>query len=144
MLGVTVVAASEVAPSFSRPALCRHDSLYPNGALVQLAFCDYRTGVKARWIVKWSAAWGAVFFLTVCAATAQNKHIRLRNETIATESRGKQTVVERVQPDDQAVTGLFLLQLEDRLQPSWRTDLRALRVELVRYIPEDPFVARLD
>jgi hypothetical protein len=39
---------------------------------------------------------------------------------------------------------LFLVQFEDRLQPAWRAELRLHRTELLRYVPEDAFVARLD
>src|SRR5439155_10351393 len=41
-------------------------------------------------------------------------------------------------------TGLFLVQFNDPLQPAWREQLRQMRVALVRYVPDDAFVARFD
>lgn len=41
------------------------------------------------------------------------------------------------------MSGLFLIQLADRFDPAWREVLAAQRVELIRYVPDDAFVARL-
>lgn len=43
------------------------------------------------------------------------------------------------QPPD---TGLWLIQFRDAPRPEWREQLRALGVELLRYVPDDAFVAR--
>src|SRR5438309_11825722 len=71
---------------------------------------------------------------------AQDKVIRLRNETISTPP--KTGVVLQPQVVESPATGLFLVQFDGRLQPAWREQLRQLRVELVRYVPDDAFVAQ--
>src|SRR6266545_811758 len=80
-------------------------------------------------------AWGM-------GARAQEKTIRLRNETISPPS----TAAAALQPQavEPPVTGLFLVQFNERLQPAWREQLRRMRVELVRYVPDDAFVARFE
>src|SRR5438876_8047015 len=92
-----------------------------------------------------------VFRATVClfvgaigaiAALAQDKVIHLRNETIPTPSKaGTALQSQAVEPP---ATGLFLVQFNDPLQPAWREQLRQMRVALVRYVPDDAFVARFD
>jgi len=44
----------------------------------------------------------------------------------------------------QAASGLYLVQFRDHLQPAWRATLAAGRVELLEYVPDDAFVARLE
>jgi hypothetical protein len=75
-------------------------------------------------------------------ALAQDKTIRLRNQAIATPP--KAPAVLQPHAVEPSATGLFLVQFTDRLQPGWREQLRGMRVELVRYVPEDAFVARFD
>src|SRR6266568_8941225 len=87
---------------------------------------------------------GAVFCLLMGASGAfgQDKVLRLRNQTITTPPKAAatpQTLV--VEPP---ASGLFLVQFNDRLQPAWREQLRQMRVELLRYVPDDAFVARFD
>src|SRR5882672_4127110 len=71
---------------------------------------------------------------------AQDKVIRLRNETISTPPK----IAAALQPRtvESPATGLFLVQFNDGLQPAWREQLRQMRVELVRYVPDDAFVAQ--
>jgi hypothetical protein len=76
------------------------------------------------------------------AANAQNKTIRLRNETISTPLKAN-TALQTLAAEP-ATSGLFLIQFSDRLQPEWREQLRTMRVELLRYVPDDAFVARFD
>ena len=73
---------------------------------------------------------------------AQDKVIRLRNQAISTPPKS----AARLQPQavESPASGLFLIQFNDRLQPAWREQLRQMRVELVRYVPDDAFVARFD
>lgn len=83
-----------------------------------------------------------VILLSLVASGADTKFIHLRNELIATRSpdRGK------IQPQAArpAVSGLFIIQFDERVQPAWREQFRNLGVELLHYIPEDAFVARLE
>ncbi|MEY2409756.1 MAG: hypothetical protein QOF48_2426 [Verrucomicrobiota bacterium] len=76
--------------------------------------------------------------------------IRLRNELIDTsrEERGtapisKPNSAVGTQTESE-VSGLYLLQFHDRFQPAWRSELSARRVELLQYVPDDAFVARVD
>src|SRR5437867_5466606 len=85
------------------------------------------------------AVFGCLFF---CAfgSQAQDKIIRLRNETIATPPKSA-TALQPLAVEAPA-SGLFLVQFNDRVQPVWREQLRQMRVELVRYVPDDAFIAR--
>ena len=71
---------------------------------------------------------------------AQDKVIRLRNETIATPPKAAAALQPQVA--ESPATGLFLVQFNDQIQPAWREQLRQMRVELVRYVPDDAFVAQ--
>jgi hypothetical protein len=75
-------------------------------------------------------------------APAQEKRIHLRNESISTHPRTATTL----QPQSASTnsSGLFLVQFADRLQPAWREQLRQMRVELLRYVPDDAFLARFE
>jgi hypothetical protein len=77
------------------------------------------------------------------SAEAQNKSIKLRNETIVTSPRALRATT-AAQPNQARVSGLYLVQLEGRVQPEWRKRLQDLGVELVRYVPEDSFIVRLE
>src|SRR5438045_5443329 len=71
---------------------------------------------------------------------AQDKVIRLRNETIATPP--KTAAALQPQVAEPSATGLFLVQFNDPIQPAWREQLHRMRVELVRYVPDDAFIAQ--
>ena len=100
--------------------------------------------------VNWPSAVGSqlVFRAAVCllmgavSVFAQDKVIRLRNQPISTYPKP----AAKLQPQvvESPVSGLFLVQFNDRLQPGWREELRQMRVELVRYVPDDAFIARFD
>ncbi len=49
----------------------------------------------------------------------------------------------RTQPQAPA-SGLFLVQFENQIQPADRAALQALGVELVKYVPDDAFIARFN
>jgi hypothetical protein len=84
-----------------------------------------------------------LFSLGLAGAQAQTKYIRLRNEVIATDPRSKASALQP-QSSDAPVSGLFILQFNDRLETEWRRQLHGLGVELLRFVPEDAFIARLD
>src|SRR2546430_2342182 len=73
---------------------------------------------------------------------AQDKVIRLRNETISTPPKAAAALQPRTV--ESPATGLFLVQFNDGLQPAWREQLRQMRVELVRYVPDDAFIAKFN
>lgn len=74
-------------------------------------------------------------------AALQAKPIRLRNQIIQddpiqrTRLRGKAAA-------NTSLNGLFLIQLDGTPRPETRAQLRNLGIELLRYVPEDAFVAR--
>src|SRR6266700_5702763 len=84
----------------------------------------------------------ACLMIGAVSVLAQDKVIRLRNQAISTPPKP----AARLQPQavESPASGLFLIQFNDRLQPTWREQLRQMRVELVRYVPDDAFIARFD
>ena len=82
------------------------------------------------------------FLVGTLGALAQDKVIRLRNEIISTPPKAAVALQTRVA--EPPATGLFLVQFNDRIQPAWREQLRQMRVDLVRYVPDDTFIARFD
>src|SRR5437773_106368 len=85
---------------------------------------------------------GFCLFIGAVGVLAQDKVIRLRNETISTPP--KAGAVLKAQVAESPASGLFLVQFNNPLQPAWREQLRQMRVELVRYVPEDAFVAQFN
>jgi hypothetical protein len=81
--------------------------------------------------------------LSVTAVGARDRAIHLRNETIvppeSTEARKA-----AVPNDDKPASGLFLIQFDGPIQSAWRDQLQALGVDLLSYIPQDAFIARLN
>jgi serine protease AprX len=79
-------------------------------------------------------------------AAGQTRTIHLRNETITTESRTNVTDLApaRGLAAQAPVAGLFLLQFEGTVTPGWQAELRALGVELLKYVPDDAFIARFN
>jgi hypothetical protein len=89
------------------------------------------------------SALGVLLICAVVASGAEPKSIRLRTENIAPSQPDR---ARTAQPAAEArtVSGLFLIQFEDRAQPGWRETLRPLGVELLRYVPDDAFIARFE
>src|SRR6266566_1036238 len=99
-----------------------------------------RSSRTRHWLAfLWAVAWLSI---PGVGAPAQEKKIHLRNESISTPPR----TATAIQPQITSTisSGLFLVQFADRLQPAWREELRQMRVELLRYVPDDAFVARFD
>jgi hypothetical protein len=69
---------------------------------------------------------------------AQEKRVRLRNESIVTVP----TTVRAASTPSQPLSGLYLIQFKEPFQATWRKVLRAKGVDLLRYVPDDAFVAR--
>jgi len=72
------------------------------------------------------------------------KIIRLRNEVISTLPPGGALLSAQPSVAEAPQSGLFLIQFKDRPQAAWREELRQAGVELLRYVPDDAFVAHLD
>jgi hypothetical protein len=81
-------------------------------------------------------------------AAGQTKQIRLRKGSIITTPASKAAVVAQLQAQGLSAqtpaSGLFLVQFENPLQPTERAELRALGVTLLKFVPDDAFVARFD
>ena len=78
-------------------------------------------------------------FLAPQTTRSQTKYIHLRNELIATQPAGAQSNL----AVETAASGLFLIQFEGHPLASWQAALKTNGVDLVKYIPEDAYIARL-
>ena len=90
----------------------------------------------------------AGLLLSNIVADGQTKQIRLRNETITTSPAAKMAPAARFQAQglsaQMPASGLFLVQFENPLSPAERAELRTQGVELLKYVPDDAFVARFN
>ncbi len=89
-------------------------------------------------------ALAACGFLLPFAPSAQSKPIRLRNETILTGPPTNSWKIAKPLTTPATVSGLYLIQFTAAPQPDQRAQLSALGVELLRYVPEDAFIAKLE
>jgi hypothetical protein len=78
------------------------------------------------------------------AAVVEAKSIRLRNETIETDSGTNRAVMAGQRRARVAASGLFLLQFNGPLEPAQRAELKQAGVELIQYVPDDAFIAKLN
>jgi hypothetical protein len=104
----------------------------------------YRPLVKHNPAAQWGCK--AVEALPVFSCAVVQLHarpIRLRNQVNLTQA-AKDTANDESAANDIVVSGLFLIQFEGAPQPAWRERLRPMGVELLRYVPEDAFVAWFD
>ena len=72
------------------------------------------------------------------------KSIRLRNDLIQTDSPGNRAAMAGLMHSKQAASGLYLIQFNGPLEPARRAELRKAGVELIKYVPEDSFIAKLN
>lgn len=89
----------------------------------------------------------ALVLLTVVACQVQAKPIRLRNQTILPEAdtgaaAAAGSAAKKGLPQTPA-SGLFLVQLRDTPAHEQRAELAAAGVELLHYVPDDAYVARI-
>ena len=78
------------------------------------------------------------------ATAAETKVIRLRNEIIRTEAPLKSPKTAQALAAEVPVSGLFLVQFPGPLKPEWRVELARVGVTLLRYVPDDTFVAKFE
>ncbi len=71
---------------------------------------------------------------------AQTKIIRLRNGALTNSPPVAQPRLQATIPTP--VSGLYLVQFTGPVRPEWRSELAPLGVQLVRYLPDDAFIAR--
>ncbi len=81
-----------------------------------------------------------VFFL-LSSAYGQTKYIHLRNGVITTRAGEKAAALEPGQTNSNS--GLFLVQFEGHPLQAQQAQVRALGVDLLKYVPDDTFIARL-
>jgi hypothetical protein len=79
-----------------------------------------------------------ISLFTTFITSAAEKKIRLRNP-ISPSDPAIQT--QRLTPAP--ASGLFVIQFHDPLKPEWREQLAQAGVTLLRYVPDDAFVAKL-
>jgi hypothetical protein len=84
----------------------------------------------------------AAFLSLPISTEAQVKSIKLRNETISTAPGRKEASADQWPGSGRSFSGLFLIQFESGLQLESRQQLASLGVELLRYVPDDTFIAR--
>lgn len=84
----------------------------------------------------------AFVLASLSALAVDRKPVQLRNETIITAPVQRQAL--RPQAPEPPVSGLFVLQFESIPGAATRVELTRMGVRLLRYIPEDAFLARLD
>ena len=78
------------------------------------------------------------------AAVGEAKSIRLRNELIETDSVTNRAVLAAAARAQVAASGLFLVQFSGPPGPVRRAELRLAGVELLQYVPDDAFIAKLN
>lgn len=75
------------------------------------------------------------------ARTNAGPVIRLRNEVIQTPAPGSVIQRQSAGPEPR-LNGLYLIQFTGHTEPGWRDALAARQVELLRYVPDDAYVAK--
>ena len=86
----------------------------------------------------------AAFFLFQLSAVVEAKSIHLRNELIDTGSGTNRALMAATVQSKTATSGLFLVQFSGPLEPAARAELRAAGVELIKYVPDDAFIAKFN
>lgn len=99
---------------------------------------SYRAGRRAGCLGFALIVLGAAF-----AGQAQNKLIRLRTGFITTPPKSAVAAGVSSKAISAGPGGLFLIQFDGPLQPSFRDELTALGVRLMQYVPDDAFIVRL-
>ena len=81
---------------------------------------------------------------SLLAAAGETRQIRLRNETITTPPRTEVAALAAGLAPQSPATGLFLVQLEGAVEPGWKAELRSMGVDLLKYVPDDAFIAKFN
>jgi len=86
----------------------------------------------------------AFCLLSESTAKSQTKRIRLRNETIVTESKAQSSGNVQSLVAQAPTSGLFLIQLDNQPEAAERQKFASMGVELLKYVPDDAFIARFN
>ena len=108
---------------------------------MKLSFLLRRTGLPRRCLHLFAA--GLAFSIHFSAA-AQTRQIRLRTETISTPPRAKVAGMAVGLAAQVPASGLFLVQFDGAVEAGWKTELHSLGVELLKYVPDDAFIAQFN
>ncbi len=84
-----------------------------------------------------------VLFLSLLSPFGFGKTIRLRNETITTPAHTNAAPAQKLAVAAPAAHGLFLIQFENAPDAATRAELRGQGVELLKYVPDDTYIARI-
>ncbi len=91
------------------------------------------------------AVWLCLTSHIVQAAFERPRPIRLRNEEITPPPKAQFVATLAASTSGSVATnGLFVVQFTGPMQPSWRQFLEAQRIELVRHIPNDAFIVKVN
>ncbi len=82
--------------------------------------------------------------LAFVTLTAQSKPIRLRNAVILTEPSATAGAQAQAALTPSPASGLFLIQFTNAVSRASRAELRSLGVRLLKYVPDDAFIARFN
>jgi hypothetical protein len=101
--------------------------------------------------MKWNwlrCARGALFLgvllLSGVCGQADTRFIRLRNGAIATPEPDLQRIAPQSRLAEPVVSGLYLLQFTNRVEPNWRESVRLAGHEWVHFIPDNAAIVRLN
>ncbi len=85
-----------------------------------------------------------VLVLLSVVSSSDAKNIRLRNEIIDTDSGANRAALAGQKSAHALTSGLFLIQFHGPLEPAQRAELKKSGVELIKYVPDDAFIAKLE
>ncbi len=77
-------------------------------------------------------------------AAGVSRTIHLRAENLVTPAKGSGSQSAALTTPAAPVSGLWLLQFTNHIEPAWQEELRQQGVELLHYVPDDAFVARFN
>ena len=83
----------------------------------------------------------ASLLFSIGLARGEDKHIHLRNELIVTPPAQTTPASSQIGPTNGS--RLFLIQFENHPLAAQRADLQSMGVDLLKYVPDDAFIARL-
>ncbi len=98
--------------------------------------------IAARSVLCWFSLCTSIFLVPFLASAADSseKPVRLRNQQITTPTKHE---TPRKPVTGERVSGLYLVQFIGPVEAPWREELKEHRLKLLRFVPEDSFVARL-
>lgn len=111
--------------------------------LVEFSDCGYVRAVKSNRPGWWPRLWLSLLLAAPGELHAAAGVIHLRNEVIATETAPKSAVAPSAEPVRAPVSKLYIVQFTSGLEPAMRESLRVAGCDLLRYVPDNAYVARL-